>query len=195
MQRSAWQEVLAVSSDAPAAPRSRALKWIAPGLALLLGLGAGVGLGRLVFSPPAPSTKGEAAMFSDAAGSHGIIIHRSPWALEPTLQRLQAAFKSKGIKVFYQVDQQAEARAVGLDQPPMHLLLVGSPRAGTPVMAAAPQAGLDLPLKVLVWEAPPGEVQVGLNSADYLAARHGLTPELAQPLRGLEALVKGALTE
>jgi uncharacterized protein (DUF302 family) len=62
-------------------------------------------------------------------------------------------------------------------------------------MVAAPQAGLDLPLKVLVWEAPAGVVHVGLNSADYLADRHGLAPELVQNLRGLESLVKATLTE
>jgi uncharacterized protein (DUF302 family) len=132
---------------------------------------------------------------SDAAQSHGIITQRSPWSLDQTLQRLRAAFTAEGLKVFADLDQQGEARAAGLDQPPMHLLLVGNPRAGTPVMVAAPQAGLDLPLKVLVWEATPGVVQVSLNSADYLAARHGLAPELAQALRGLESLVKTTLTE
>ena len=134
-------------------------------------------------------------MSSEAAGAHGIITHHSPWPLGPTLQQLRAAFAARGLKVFADLDQQAEARAVGLDQPPMHLLLVGNPRAGTPIMVAAPQAGLDLPLKVLVWEATPGVVQVSLNSADYLAARHGLTPEQVQGLRGLEPLVSATLTE
>jgi uncharacterized protein (DUF302 family) len=134
-------------------------------------------------------------MLSEIAGSHGVITHRSPWALDRTLQRLQAAFAARGLKVFLDLDQQAEARAVGLDQPPMRLLLVGNPRAGTPVLVAAPQAGLDLPLKVLVWEAMPGVAHVSLNSADYLADRHGLTPGLAQGLRALEALVQAVLTE
>ena len=62
-------------------------------------------------------------------------------------------------------------------------------------MVAAPQAGLDLPLKVLVWEATPGVVHVSLNSTDYLAARYGLSPELVQGLRGLESLVKSSLTD
>jgi uncharacterized protein (DUF302 family) len=115
--------------------------------------------------------------------------------MDQTLQRLQTAFAAKGLKVFAHLDQQVEARAVGLDQPPMHLLLVGNPRAGTPAMLAAPQSGLDLPLKVLAWEATPGKVEVGLNSADYLAAPHGLAPELTQNLRGLESLVKATLSE
>ena len=98
------------------------------------------------------------------------------------------------MKVFLDIDQQAEARAVGLEQPPMHLLLVGNPRAGTPLMVAAPPVGLDLPLKVLVWETPPGVVQVALNSTDYIAQRYNLTAEQVQGLRGLEGLVKATLT-
>jgi uncharacterized protein (DUF302 family) len=125
--------------------------------------------------------------------SSGILVHRSPLPFEPTLDRLRAAFAAKGLKVFADIDQQAEARAVGLDQPPMHVLLVGNPRAGTPIMTAAPLVGIDLPLKVLVWEQTPGVVEVAVNSADWLAARHGLAPELVQGLRGLEMLVKAIL--
>jgi uncharacterized protein (DUF302 family) len=132
-------------------------------------------------------------MQSETPESNGVVTRRSPWALDQTVQRLLAAFASKGVKVFAHIDQQAEARAAGLDQPPMHLVLAGNPRAGTPVMAAAPPAGLDLPLKVLVWESPPGAVQVSLNSTDYFAARHGLAPELVKGLRGFEALVEAAL--
>jgi uncharacterized protein (DUF302 family) len=126
---------------------------------------------------------------------NGVVIHRSPWGMSETLLRLTGVFAARGIKVFADIDQQAEADAVGLEQPPMHLLLVGNPRAGTPVMAAVPQAGLDLPLKVLVWEAPAGEVHVGLNSAEYLGARHRIATDLLQPLRGLEALVREVLTK
>jgi uncharacterized protein (DUF302 family) len=114
--------------------------------------------------------------------------------MDETLRRLKDVFAARAIKVFADIDQQAEARAVGLDQPPMHLLLVGNPRAGTPVMVTVPQAGLDLPLKVLVWAAPADETHVGLNSADYLGTRHGVATELLQPLRGLEALVREVLT-
>jgi len=113
----------------------------------------------------------------------GVVVHRSLWGIAETLRQLKDAFAARAIKVFADIDQQAEARAVGLDQPPMHLLLVGNPRGGTPVMVAVPQAGLDLPLKVLVWEASADEIHVALNSTDYLDARHGIAAELLQPLR------------
>ena len=127
------------------------------------------------------------------ADANGVVTLPSPWDLAETLGRLRRAFTARGLKLFADLDQQAEARAAGADQPPIHLLLAGNPRAGAPVMAAVPTSGLDLPLKVLVWEAAPGQVRVSFNSTDYLAARHGLAPELAQNLRGFEAVVAGAL--
>jgi uncharacterized protein (DUF302 family) len=132
---------------------------------------------------------------SVGAKSNGTVTYRSPLPFEPTLDRLRAAFAAKGLKIFADIDQQAEARAVGLDQPPMRLLLVGNPRAGTPIMTKTPLVGIDLPLKVLVWEWTPGVVEVGVNSADYLAARHGLAAAEVQGLRGLEMLISTILTE
>jgi uncharacterized protein (DUF302 family) len=123
----------------------------------------------------------------------GIAKFSSPWPIETTLDRLRAVFAAKGLKIFVDIDQQAEARAAGAEQPAMHLLLVGNPRAGAPIMAATPIAGIDLPLKVLVWEGSPGAVEVAVNTADYLAARHGLPLEMVQGLRGLEMLVKATL--
>ena len=131
---------------------------------------------------------------SIGANPNGTVTYRSPLAFEPTLDRLRAAFAAKGLKIFVEIDQQAEARAVGLDQPPMHLLLVGNPRAGTPIMTKTPLVGIDLPLKVLVWEWTPGVVEVSVNSADWLAARHGLAAADVQGLRGLETLVGAILT-
>ena len=133
-------------------------------------------------------------MHPDSPSSSGVLVHRSPVPFEATLDRLRA-FAAQGLKVFADIDQQAEARAVGLDQPPMHLLLVGNPRAGTPIMTAAPLVGIDLPLKVLVWEQKPGVVEVAVNSAaDWLAARHGLAQEMVNGLRGLEMLVVAVLS-
>ena len=92
--------------------------------------------------------------------SHDIVQRTSPYAFADTVGRLLAAFDEKGITVFATIDQQAEARAVGLSMPPTTLIVFGNPRAGTPLMLANPQAGLDLPLKVLVCEPAPGRVDV-----------------------------------
>ena len=171
------------------------MKWTRLAVVLALGLSTGIVFDRFIISSHSDANRGDNSMLSEPSDTRGVITHRSPWAMDQTLLRLRSAFAAKGLKVFADIDQQAEARAAGSDQPPMHLLVVGNPRAGTPVMVAVPEAGLDLPLKVLVWETEPGVVRVSLNSADYLAARHGLGEELVQGLRGLEPLIQSALTE
>jgi uncharacterized protein (DUF302 family) len=69
--------------------------------------------------------------------------------------------QSKGITIFARIDQQVEAEKVGLSLRPTQLLLFGNPQAGTPLMVAEPTIALDLPLKVVAWEAADGKVWLG----------------------------------
>ena len=85
------------------------------------------------------------------------------------------------------IDQRGEARLVGLELRDTVLVIFGNPAAGTPVMEASPLAALDLPLKVLIW-SDEGQTKVSYVSPDALAARHGLSPELAANLRGIDQL-------
>jgi uncharacterized protein (DUF302 family) len=73
-------------------------------------------------------------------------------------------------------------------------LVFGNPRAGTPLLAAAPTAGIDLPLKLLIWEEADGTVTVGYNSPEWIGARHDLSAELEarlQPVAELAAIAAG----
>ena len=124
---------------------------------------------------------------------HGVTTLASAHSFAETVQRLLAAFSDRGIKVFATIDQQAEARAAGLAMPPTTLILFGNPKAGTPLMLARPESGLDLPLKVLVSEAEPGHVSVSFNTAAYIVERHKLPPQLAANLAPAEQLVAGAV--
>ncbi|HTQ73408.1 MAG TPA: DUF302 domain-containing protein [Burkholderiales bacterium] len=105
------------------------------------------------------------------------------------MKHLLSGFASHGIKVFATIDQQAEAVAAGLTLPPTTLIIFGNPKAGTPVMLAQPQSGLDLPLKVLVSEAVLGKVIVSFNSASYIVERHSIAPALASNLAAGERLI------
>ena len=93
------------------------------------------------------------------------------------------------------IDQQTEARTVGLDMPPMVLILFGNPKAGTPLMVARPLSGLDLPLKVLVSEASDGEVLVSFNSTQYILKRHALPDRLGSNIEPAARLVEAALSD
>jgi uncharacterized protein (DUF302 family) len=109
-------------------------------------------------------------------------------SVDAAFTRLEAAVAQRGLTVFARLDFAADAAAVGLTLPPTRLLLFGNPRAGTPLMAAAPTAALDLPLKVLIWEVADGTVWVGYNTPAYLGERHGVAAELLANIRAVESL-------
>ena len=127
-----------------------------------------------------------------ASRSNGVACFTSPFAFRETVQRILDALSGHGIKVFATWDQQAEARAVGLDMPPATLIVFGNPKAGTPLMRAQPESALDLPLKVLVLESA-GEVSVCFNTPDYIIQRHGLPEHLSANLAPAFALIGRAL--
>ncbi len=71
---------------------------------------------------------------------------------------------------------------------PTKLVIFGSPKAGTPLMLAAPSIAIDLPLKILIWEDGQGQVWLSYNSPAYLQERHGLPQELLQNIAVGETL-------
>jgi uncharacterized protein (DUF302 family) len=129
---------------------------------------------------------------NDRAGSNGVARFTSPFSFQETVQRLLAALSEHGIKVFATWDQQAEASAVGLAMPPTTLIVFGSPKAGTLLMLAQPESALDLPLKVLVFEAA-GQVSVCFNTPDYIIQRHALPAHLSANLAPAFALIEHTL--
>jgi uncharacterized protein (DUF302 family) len=116
----------------------------------------------------------------------------SSWSVEETVARLLAVVAAKGMKVFAVVDHSGEAQSAGLELRDTKLVIFGSPRAGTPVMAAAPLASLDLPLKILVW-ADGKQTKISYTAPAALAARYGLSDELAAPLAGIDALTDAVI--
>jgi uncharacterized protein (DUF302 family) len=126
------------------------------------------------------------------ATSKGIVDQPSNHSVEQTVARLKNILQSKGVTLFTLVDHSGEAEKVGLQMRPTKLLIFGSPKAGTPLMLAAPSIAIDLPLKILVWEDAQGKVWVSYNSPTYLQERHNLPPELLQNIAAVEALAAAA---
>jgi uncharacterized protein (DUF302 family) len=116
-----------------------------------------------------------------------IVTKLSPHPVAGTVSKLTGMISAKGIKLFAVIDQSAEARQAGLSLRDTTLVIFGSPAAGTPVMAAAPLAALDLPLKVLVWD-DDGQTKVSYYSPGALAARHHLGADLAGNLAAIDVL-------
>lgn len=124
----------------------------------------------------------------DAADGVGVVTKSSPRSVADIVARLLDLLGAKGIKVFAVIDQQAEARAVGLDLRETTLVIFGNPAAGTGVMVASPLAALDLPLKVLVWAGPGQDTFVSYTAPATLAARYGLNPESEAALAAINGL-------
>jgi uncharacterized protein (DUF302 family) len=124
--------------------------------------------------------------------SNGIVSRTSNHSVEQTVERLRSILQSKGVTLFAVIDHSGEAEKVGLNMRPTKLLIFGKPKAGTPVMLAAPSSAIDLPLKILVWEDNAGKVWVSYNSPAYLQERHSLAPELLQNISVVETLATKA---
>jgi uncharacterized protein (DUF302 family)/uncharacterized membrane protein YidH (DUF202 family) len=110
--------------------------------------------------------------------SNGIISLGSNHSVDQTIQKLTGILESKGVTVFASIDHSGEAEKVGMKMLPTKLVIFGSPKAGTPLMLAAPTTAIDLPLKVLVSEDAQGKVWISYNSPEYLEQRHGFPPDL-----------------
>jgi uncharacterized protein (DUF302 family) len=116
-----------------------------------------------------------------------VVTKLSPRSVQDTAAKLTAMISAKGMKLFGVIDQAAEAREAGLTLRETTLVIFGSPKAGTPVMAAVPLSALDLPLKVLIW-ADGDQTKVSYYAPSALAASHHLSADLAANLAGIDAL-------
>lgn len=138
-----------------------------------------------------------AVLFSIAAGTsaadNGIVSKSSRYTVPETIMRLESVLNAKGVGIFAKIDHSGEASKAGLHMRPAQLLIFGNPKAGTPLMNAAPLAAIDLPLKALAWEDAQGKVWLSYNSPAYIKERHKLPEDMMKPVSGVEGLIDMAL--
>src|SRR5215831_2181290 len=118
-----------------------------------------------------------------AMAAEGLTTIKSNFGPKDTMNRLEAEVKARGMTVFAHIPHAAGAAAVGIPLRPNDLLIFGNAKVGTPLMQLAPTIGIDLPLKVLVWQDADGDTWLSYNDPTWLAKRHGLDPRV-------EAMVK-----
>jgi uncharacterized protein (DUF302 family) len=118
---------------------------------------------------------------------------QSAFPFEETVSRLRSAIEGAGFTMFATIDHRAAARSVGLDMPPTTVLIYGNPRGGTPLMIAAPDFALELPLRVLVRGGEQGKTFVTLNPSTSLEGKHGLPAGLAAKLAPAEKLIANTI--
>ena len=125
----------------------------------------------------------------------GITRMRSAHSVAQTVQRLESLLKERGVMIFARIDFSGDAARAGLTLREEQMLIFGNPKAGTPLMQSVPAAGLDLPLKALVWEDAEGHTQIAYNDPQYVIRRHGLDDALAANLAAVVPLIERAAGE
>ena len=104
----------------------------------------------------------------------GLTTIPSSFNPKETMDRLEAEIRAKGLNVFARVDHAAGAEEAGLELRPTNLIIFGNARGGTPLMQASQTAGIDLPLKMLVWQDAAGKTWLSYNEPSWIVQRHGL---------------------
>jgi uncharacterized protein (DUF302 family) len=115
------------------------------------------------------------AQADDGMVGNGLISKKSAHSVTETLDRLEAVLKKNGITVLLRLPHDASAKKVGVRLRPTELLIFGNPRLGSQMFTSAQTAGIDLPMKALVWADETGQVWLAYNDPAYIAKRHGIT--------------------
>ena len=132
-------------------------------------------------------------MLESAQSSDWVITKLSSKSVAETVDRLKRFIEVRGFTLFRVIDHSGQAERVGLQMPDMKLVMFGKPTAGAAVMLAAPLAGLDLPLKILVWEDGNGAVSVSYNSPGFMAEKYRLDGALRAPFDAIESIVEAVV--
>jgi len=115
-----------------------------------------------------------------AVSASGVIAQRSAYDVDETVARLKKDIAAKGIVFFQEIDQAALAAKAGIELKPSVLLIFGNPPLGTQFITANPQAGLDWPVRMLVYRDASGVVWVAWTDFAWIAKRHGVATREAQ---------------
>jgi uncharacterized protein (DUF302 family) len=130
-----------------------------------------------------------------AQAVEGLVAVKSRYGAVETMNRLEATVKQRGLIVFARIDHAAGAAKVGKTLRPTELLIFGNPAGGTPLLECAQTAGIDLPLKALVWEDEAAQVWLGYNDPAFVAQRHAAPacPAVEGLRKALSGLADAAL--
>ena len=104
----------------------------------------------------------------------GMVTLESSYPVRETVDRLTAAARRAGLQIFARIDHGGNAATIGVRLRPTELVIFGNPRGGTALMLDRQTAGIDLPVKALVWEDDQGRSWLTYNQARWIAQRHGL---------------------
>jgi uncharacterized protein (DUF302 family) len=133
-------------------------------------------------------------MLERKQSSDGVVTKPSSRSVAETIDGLRRVIADRGFAVFNVIDHSGMAEQAGVQMPDSKLVMFGKPAAGAAVMVSAPLVGLDVPLKVLVWDDGDGAVSASYNSPGFISERHHLDEGvLRAPFEAVESIVEAAL--
>ena len=109
-----------------------------------------------------------------AADDDGIVRIKSAYSMPETIKRIKKDAADKGIMFFSEIDQSKLAADAGVSLRPSTLIVFGNPPLGTLFLTSNPSAGLDWPVRVLVYQDEKGDVWVNYTDFTWIAHRHGI---------------------
>ena len=118
-----------------------------------------------------------------SAATNGMAGYISKFNVDDTTKRLVEKLRQKGVTIFKIIDHSEGAASVGMELRPTRLVIFGNPKIGTPLMQCSQTLGLDLPLKILVYEDEKGVVHALFNTKAYLMWRHDIEPDCARKMQ------------
>jgi len=102
-----------------------------------------------------------------------LVVSSSPYTPDQIIEKLKKVLESKKITLFALIDHSQAARQAALDLPKEVLVIFGDPKAGTFLMQENPEIGIELPLKILVWQTDQG-TKIGYKDPLALAEVYGI---------------------
>jgi uncharacterized protein (DUF302 family) len=130
-----------------------------------------------------------------ASAADGLITMRSPYSERETMDRFVTVARNAGMNIFARIDHTAGAQQVGRSLRPTEVLIFGNPKGGTPLLECSQTAGIDLPMKLLVWTDESDQVWIGYNDPAWIGRRHGVEscPAISTLSQALAKMVEGAI--
>ena len=125
----------------------------------------------------------------------GLVTTASEYGPTETMARLESAIKAAGMSVFAKIDHSTAAADVGMSLRSTEVVIFGNAKGGTLFMQEHQAAGIDLPLKALVYQDESGRVFLAYNDPHWIAERHRLGSGVAAALEGMVKSVNGIVVE
>jgi uncharacterized protein (DUF302 family) len=134
-------------------------------------------------------------MSASLGAIEGLINIKCGFGPKETMDRVKTEIRAGGLNVFACIDHAAGAAEVGLSLAPTYLIIFGNARGGTPLMQTVQTVGIDLPLKILVWQDAANNTWLSYNEPRWIAQRHNVTtaePVVSKMTAMLSAIAKEA---